>query len=239
MNVDNVQKHIVWPIKKFKGLVCLSVAALFICANPAHSATTVKCNTKERTPFYREKFRIPIVEGGKLIATEYYYINNNHELKAYVDASNYLNMYKIDLPENGLGYGTPTGYKWGKDWKDIFVVGKDHAVWINFGADHWNSLGGIATSNPAAINTSWSNEVYVRGKDRAIWVNYKNDWESGDFGGWEFLGGQSLGAPFVSRYGNKGGVQVRVCGLDNKLWVRYRKAADGYSWGLWQHLKKR
>ena len=92
----------------------------------------------------------------------------------------------------------------------------------------WESLGGIITSDPAAV--SWSSgrlDVFARGTDRALW----HKWFDGSWHGWESLGGGLTSAPGVSSWA-AGRLDVFVRGDDNALWHKW---FDG-SWHNWESL---
>lgn len=73
----------------------------------------------------------------------------------------------------------PTAVSWGPNRLDIFVTGKDHAVYhkVSDGAKQWypsltgwEDLGGVFYESPTVV--SWGPgrlDIFVRGEDHAVW----------------------------------------------------------------------
>jgi hypothetical protein len=91
----------------------------------------------------------------------------------------------------------------------------------------WVSLGGVATSGPAATNYRDSILVFVRGNDGGIYqrtLGPDNTWS-----GWAAIGGYSTSAPGVTwRRGSRDLVDLVVRGPDNALW--HRAFVPGTGW---------
>ncbi len=87
-------------------------------------------------------------------------------------------------------YTSPTVSSWGQNRLDVFVRGKDSALWhlpYNAGWGTWESLGGELTSEPCAV--SWGPnriDVFARGKDGAL---LHKIWDGTKWSKWESLGG--------------------------------------------------
>ena len=92
----------------------------------------------------------------------------------------------------------------------------------------WESLGGVLTSDPAAV--SWGDgriDVFVRGTDNALWHKWFNDgWSN-----WESLGGVLSSGPAVSSWAS-GRLDVFVRGTDNALWHKWFNGG----WSNWESL---
>jgi hypothetical protein len=92
----------------------------------------------------------------------------------------------------------------------------------------WVSLGGSATSGPAAINYGGNILVFVRGPDGGIYqktLDASNQWTSG----WAALGGFAASAPGATwRRGSSNVIDLVVKGGDNALW--HRAFVPGQGW---------
>jgi hypothetical protein len=96
----------------------------------------------------------------------------------------------------------------------------------------WASIGGGATSGPAAIGLGATMNVFVRGEDGAT---YEKTYADGKWTGWTSLGGYSTSAPAVSlRRGPEGYVDLAVKGGDNAIW--FRTFVPGTGWSNWGTL---
>lgn len=92
----------------------------------------------------------------------------------------------------------------------------------------WESLGGVLTSDPAAV--SWGSnrlDIFVRGGDNALY----HKWWNGAWHGWESLGGVLTSAPAAASWAS-GRLDVFARGQDNALWHKW---FDG-SWHDWESL---
>lgn len=92
----------------------------------------------------------------------------------------------------------------------------------------WESLGGIITSDPAAV--SWGPQrldVFARGTDDALW----HRWFDHGWHDWESLGGILTSAPGVTAWG-PGRLDVVVRGTDNACWHKWFENG----WSDWESL---
>jgi acylphosphatase len=88
---------------------------------------------------------------------------------------------------------------------EVFARGADNALWhIWQEAPHagpwsaWASLGGIITSDPAAIDNSDGRlEVFARGTDNALWHIWQEAPHGGPWSSWASLGGILIDDPAV------------------------------------------
>lgn len=126
---------------------------------------------------------------------------------------------------------------------EVFGIGSDRAVWHNWQtAPHagpwsgWNSLGGIATSDPVAFdNTDGRLEIFVRGTDRAIWHNWQTAPHAGPWSGWNSLGGVLTSDPAVV-INSDGRLEVFARGQDGALWHNWQTVPHGGPWSGWASL---
>jgi hypothetical protein len=92
---------------------------------------------------------------------------------------------------------------------------------------NWVSIGGVATSGPAAIAYHSSIHVFVRGTDGGIYQRVLGP--DGNWGEWIALGGSAMSAPGVSvRRGGRDIIDLVVRGTDNALW--HRAFVPGTGW---------
>ena len=97
---------------------------------------------------------------------------------------------------------------------------------------NWSSLGGIATSGPAAAAYGASVHVFAAGSDGGI---YQNTLTDGKYSGWTSLGGGASSAPSaVWRRGPQKYFDVAVKGTDNAIWLR--TWIPGTGWSAWTSL---
>ena len=93
----------------------------------------------------------------------------------------------------------------------------------------WSSLGGTATSGPAAVGYGSSILVFARGADGAI---YQNTYAGGSWSGWTSLGGYATSAPAAAvRRGPEGYVDIAVRGGDDAIW--FQTFVPGTGWSGW------
>jgi hypothetical protein len=91
----------------------------------------------------------------------------------------------------------------------------------------WASIGGYASSGPAAIAYHSAIYVFVRGIDGGIYQRVLGS--DGRWGDWIALGGYSLSAPGVTvRRGSRDLIDLVVRGSDNALW--HRAFVPGTGW---------
>jgi len=97
--------------------------------------------------------------------------------------------------------------------------------------NRWKSLGGILTSDPAAIlNEPGGLVVFARGTDNAIWHTWQ-DRINGDWHPWESLGGNWTSGPAAALY-RDGRLNVFARGADNAIWTRWQTTPNG-DWSGW------
>ena len=122
---------------------------------------------------------------------------------------------------------------------EVYAIGTDGALWWNASDGTqwrgWQSLGGQATSSPAAIqrvqNDANHVHVYMRGTDGALWerVRIGDSWSPN----WVSRGGALTSGPDA---GNEflGFVQVFARGGDNAVWSVH--TADGTNYSGWSSI---
>ncbi len=117
----------------------------------------------------------------------------------------------------------------------VAVDTSGHVWWSN---GSWSSIGGSATSSPAATTPSFPNgviDVFVRGTDGAVW--YKTATNNGTtWSGWHSLGGQiaSGTGPVACSWG-AGRLDVFVEGTNGALWHKW-STNSGAAWSKWESL---
>jgi len=131
------------------------------------------------------------------------------------------------------GAGPATTYARGGIPVLVAVDASGH-VWYSIGTNGWSSIGGSATSSPAAAAPSNGvMDVFVRGTDGAIWsmttTNNGTSWNA-----WTSLGGQIPAGtgPAACSWG-AGRLDVFVQGTDGALW---HKSYNGATWSKWESL---
>ena len=130
------------------------------------------------------------------------------------------------VPAQAFGTSAST---WGAGRLDAFVRGTDGALWHRWrdqGVWHWESLGGLPTSDASAV--SWSSgriDVFSRGLGGTLWHRWLNN---GTWYGWESLGGQLAAQPAAISLA-PGTLDVLVQGTDAALW-RANYDASGWHW---------
>ncbi len=93
----------------------------------------------------------------------------------------------------------------------------------------WASIGGNATSGPAAVGYGNSVLVFVRGTDAAI---HGTTYADGKWTGWSSIGGYTTSAPAATvRRGPPGYVDVSVRGGDNAIFLN--TYVPGSGWAGW------
>ena len=85
---------------------------------------------------------------------------------------------------------------------DAAIRGTDNAIWhstydgTSWAA--WESLGGVLTSRPAAVDpTSTRADIFARGTDNALW---HRTWNGTAWQAWESLGGYLTSGPAASTW---------------------------------------
>ncbi|GAB2723532.1 hypothetical protein GCM10010442_50930 [Kitasatospora kifunensis] len=146
-------------------------------------------------------------------------------------------------PAPGIAAGaSPVVSSWGPRRLDMFVRGKDGAIWhqpydtTGAGWYPWESMGGNFVSNPAAV--SWDSsrlDLFGVGTDGKIWHRYWNN--PGGWGSWnvDFAtpppGLASGATPTVTSWGT-GRLDLFVRGKDNAIW--HLDYSNG--WSTWESL---
>jgi hypothetical protein len=98
----------------------------------------------------------------------------------------------------------------------------------------WESLGGIALSDPAIVHNGANGiEVFVRGTDGAVWHNWQ-DRPYIHWSGWNSLGGVILGG-IAAQLKSSGGIQIFVRGTNSAIYTKWQ---DGKmtGWSEWVYL---
>ena len=118
----------------------------------------------------------------------------------------------------------------------LFAVDTSGHVWWN--QSGWISLGGSATSSPAATNPCFPSgvwDIFVRGTDGAVW--YKTTTNNGTtWSNWNSLGGQVAAGtgPAACSWG-AGRLDVFVEGTNGALWHKW-STNYGATWSNWESL---
>jgi hypothetical protein len=101
--------------------------------------------------------------------------------------------------------------------------------WTGTAWSDWASLGGNATSGPAAAGYGKSVVVFIRGTDAAV---HQNTFIDGAWTGWSSLGGYATSGPSVSvRRGPQGYLDLSMKGSDNAIWLQ--TFVPGTGWSGW------
>jgi hypothetical protein len=95
----------------------------------------------------------------------------------------------------------------------------------------WASIGGQATSGPAAAAYGDSIQVFALGTDGAVWQNVLR---ASAWSGWTSLGGLGTSAPAASSRRGTNLLDVDVRGGDNTIF--HRSFAPGAGWSGWTSL---
>jgi hypothetical protein len=145
----------------------------------------------------------------------------------------YRSLGPVLAPSSGVGTATNGD---NHEYLNVFARrASDNALiarWTEKGQQwtEWESLGGVITSDPAAIGRGHRVDVFARGTDGALWSKF---W-AGNWSGWYSLGGclaPGSGPSVVTTGNNTLNLFVRWC--DNQLYQRY---FDGQNWGAWTPL---
>jgi hypothetical protein len=118
----------------------------------------------------------------------------------------------------------------------LFARGADGSVlWRSLtgsGWTAWSSIGGCASSGPAAGAYGSAIEVLMTGCDGAV---YQNVYADGSWRGWVSLGGLGSSAPAVAwRRGPLNYFDAAVKGGDNGIW--FQTLVPGRGWSGWASL---
>ncbi len=95
----------------------------------------------------------------------------------------------------------------------------------------WGSLGGVATSGPAAAAYGDSIHAFVTGTNGAV---YENVLRGGSWSGWISLGGVATSAPSSAPRRGTNLLDLAVRGADNALY--FRSFQPGAGWSPWSSL---
>jgi hypothetical protein len=113
----------------------------------------------------------------------------------------------------------------------VFARAADGAVLerhrIATGWSDWSSIGGDATSGPAAVTFGGTIHVFVRGNDGAVWQSWLQP--DGSFHQWISLGGYTLAAPGVTVRRGNGYLDLVVRGGDNQMYQESYVPGVGWS----------
>ncbi|MFF7631551.1 hypothetical protein ACFZB9_00150 [Kitasatospora sp. NPDC008050] len=158
-------------------------------------------------------------------------------------SGSWSNWQQHNAPTPGIAAGaSPVVSSWGPRRLDLFVRGKDGAIWhqpydtTGAGWYPWESMGGSFVSNPAAV--SWDSsrlDLFGVGTDGNIWHRSWNN--PGGWGNWttDFAApppGLAAGAtPTVTSWGT-GRLDLFVRGKDNAIW--HLDYSNG--WSKWESL---
>jgi hypothetical protein len=95
----------------------------------------------------------------------------------------------------------------------------------------WASLGGQATSGPAAAAYGDAIHVFVLGPDSAVWQNVLR---GGSWSGWISLGGFGTSAPAATARRGANYLDLDVRGSDNS--IHHRSFVPGSGWSPWSSI---
>ncbi|MCX8131107.1 MAG: GH-E family nuclease [Clostridia bacterium] len=160
-------------------------------------------------------------------------INKNGFKNGGISTQLYESMWNPWENLAGTTDSNPCAVSWSHDRTDVFVKGKDNALWHRLydGVWHnWRSLGGTIVSDPTAV--SWSEgriDVFAKGSDG----NLGHIWyDTGKWNSWESLGiaGGGIASPASVVSQGQGKLDVFIRGSDNAL---YQKSYANNSWGNW------
>ena len=129
------------------------------------------------------------------------------------------------------------------DTLDVYARGTDDAIHRNFFSpvtgvwSGWSSIGGAATSKPAATIAGTQRFVVVKGTDNAVWINRTTGSASG-FVGWARINATGiLNAPSITYMNPHLFVAARRS--DNKVYWMRNDISGGYSnanWTAWNDI---
>jgi len=131
----------------------------------------------------------------------------------------------------GLGWRPDVGTSGsfvGNNRLDIFYRGQNNHLWHRWwdGAQ-WNNeedLGGVLTSNPAAVSWGFNRiDIFYRGQNSHLWHRW---WDDNQWTDEEDLGGVLTSAPAAASWGNNR-LDIFYRGQNSHLWHRWW---DGNQW---------
>jgi hypothetical protein len=123
----------------------------------------------------------------------------------------------------------------------VAVDTSGHVWWYGGGESSWSSIGGSATSSPAAttpygVSDSLMIDVFVRGTDGAVWYTTTANNNGTTWSDWNSLGGQVAAStgPAACSWG-AGRLDVFIQGTDGALWHKW-STNGGATWSKWESL---
>ena len=139
----------------------------------------------------------------------------------------------------GTAAGAPAAVSWDGKRVDLFVVGRDGALWQSVTITAatgepttwtpWRRLGGFLTTAPAAASTgNGVLSVTARGTDNALW---QMTWDGTVWRDWTRLDGLSISAPALEA-SSSAFYRIRVVGTDGVVWSRLLHWTGGPA-GAW------
>jgi hypothetical protein len=113
--------------------------------------------------------------------------------------------------------------------EDVFVLGKDLAVW-EFTGGAFRRVGGRSHSAPAVVRLrSGETDLFVRGNDSALWMNSRAS-TAAPWAGWRRIGGRITSAPVANVFPSSPASRVIFAlGADGDLW-RGRNTVGTATW---------
>lgn len=111
---------------------------------------------------------------------------------------------------------------------ELFARGSDGNVYTRLAEDDvWHSLGGSASSGPAAMSRAdGAVDVFVRGSDEQI---YQRTRRGSTWSDWTSLGGLATSAPAAVERRGTGYIELFARASDNTLMHRYHRPGVGWS----------
>jgi len=123
----------------------------------------------------------------------------------------------------------------------VGTSGQDWCMLPSNSGGVWTSIGGSATSSPAAttpygVSDSLIIDVFVRGTDSAIWYKTTANNNGTAWSGWMSLGGQiASGTGPAACSWSAGRLDVFVEGTNGALWHKW-SINGGTTWSKWESL---
>jgi hypothetical protein len=187
----------------------------------------------------KSKVKVKIITGGSVIKGKFRLKKIQLAILVVVFAIGGFFIYQsqaatqsISPPPGIMPGSSPAVTSWGEGRLDLFVRGRDNALWHRWyagGWSHWQSLGGVITADPAAV--SWGNgriDLFVKGSDNQMHHKYY----AGGWSNWLGLGGQFKGAPSaISRETAR--LDVVAMGVDNRPYHMFYDRG----WSGWRYVR--
>jgi hypothetical protein len=146
-----------------------------------------------------------------------------------------INLVGVNVVGKASAVGAPAVCAQAADSIDLFVNGTDGALWWEHWDGQtwgtWKSLGGVLTSDPAAVSRpNGKIDVYVRGTDGALWSKSTTD-GGASWSTWSKIGGQLLAGTGPAAYA-WGDAQIGwvVTGTNKALYHMWKDSAGTHSW---------